>query len=132
LIPLVFGPSFDKMFILFVFLIPGILSTSMNYPITAWFSSADRISVNIRGSVVALLVLCIGDLFLLPIYGILVAPLVSSAGYFCYYCYTVYILRKEYDVPLKEFLLLKKSDLQLILKPLVSNFTEPVPENKVL
>jgi O-antigen/teichoic acid export membrane protein len=131
-IPLVFGASFDKMYILFVFLIPGVLCTSMNYPVTAWFSSADRINVNIRGSVLALLVICVGDLLLLPFLGILVAPLVSSAGYFCYYCYTVYILHKEYDVPLKEFLLLKKSDLQRILKPLVNNFTEPVPENKVL
>jgi O-antigen/teichoic acid export membrane protein len=131
-IPLIFGASYDKMYILFVLLIPGILSVSMNYPITAWFSSADRINVNIRGSLLALLLICTGDLLLLPLYGILAAPLVSSAGYFSYYCYTVYILRKEYDVPLKEFLMLKKSDLRMIMKPLVNDFTEPVPENQVL
>ena len=131
-IPLIFGASFDKMYILFVLLIPGVLCTSMNYPVTAWFSSSNRINVNIRGSVLALVVICIGDLLFLPLLGILVAPIVSSAGYFCYYCYTVYILRKENDVPLKEFLLLKKSDLQRILKPLVNDFTEPVPENKVM
>ena len=39
-IPLVFGSSFNHMYILFLFLIPGILSTTMNYPMTAWFSAA--------------------------------------------------------------------------------------------
>jgi O-antigen/teichoic acid export membrane protein len=131
-IPLVFGVTFGKMCILFAFLIPGILSISMNYPIAAWFSSANKISTNIRGSLLALAVICMGDLILLPVYGILVAPLVSSTGFFCHYCYSVYILRKEYDVSPREFLLLKKSDLSRIMKLPVNDFKEPVPENQVL
>ena len=132
IIPLVFGSSFNHMYLLFLFLIPGILSTTMNYPMTAWFSASKRIDTNIQGSILALIVICIGDLLVLPSYGIMAAPVISSAGYFCYYCYTIYIFRKEHDIRLTEFLFLKKSDLNRILKPLRKDFTEPVPENPII
>jgi hypothetical protein len=54
----------------------------MNYPMTAWFSASERIEINIQGSILALIVICIGDLLTLPIYGIRAAPVISSAGYF--------------------------------------------------
>jgi O-antigen/teichoic acid export membrane protein len=112
-IPLVFGSSFSIMYILFICLIPGILCTSMNYPLSAWFSAANRIVVNLRGSLLALTVICIGDIFLLPHAGIIAAPIVSSAGYFSYYCYTLYTYRKEYKVSWSELVVIRKSDLLL-------------------
>ena len=131
-IPLVFGSSFNHMYILFLFLIPGILSTTMNYPMAAWFSAAKGMGTNIRGSVLALVVICAGDLLTLPIYGIRAAPVISSVGYFCFYCYTIYIFRKEHDIRLKEFLFLKKSDLNRILQALGKDFREPVSENPII
>ena len=132
IIPLVFGSSFNNMYLLFVLLIPGILSITMNYPMATWFSSSRRIGINIRGSVLALIVICAGDLLLLPRYGIIVAPIVSSAGYFCYYCYTVYTYRKEYAVPWKDFLLIRKSDLIRIRQLVGSKMQEPIPENPII
>ena len=88
-IPLLFGASFNLMYRLFVFLIPGILCITMNYPLGAWFSAANRIGVNLRGALLALTVICAGDLIVLPHAGIIAAPIVSSAGYLSYYCYAI-------------------------------------------
>lgn len=129
MIPLVFGSSFNHLYLLFILLMPGILCVTMNYPMAAWFSSSHRISVNIRGSVLALVVICVGDLLLLPCLGVTVAPVVSSAGYFSYYFYTIFMYRKEHDVSLKDFLFIRKSDLNRIRQSVGSTWQEPVPEN---
>jgi O-antigen/teichoic acid export membrane protein len=132
IIPLVFGSSFNKMYLLFVLLTPGTLSITMNYPMAAWFSSSRRIGINIRGAVLALIVISAGDLLMLPRYGIIAAPVMSSAGYFCYYCYTVYIYRKEHAVPWKDFLLIRKSDLNQIRRSVGNKMPETFPENPII
>jgi O-antigen/teichoic acid export membrane protein len=114
-IPLLFGESFHSMYQLFLYLIPGILCTTMYYPLAAWFSSSDRIGINLRGSLLALTIICAADLFILPKAGITAAPIVSSAGYFGYYLYVVYIYRKENSVSWKDFLLIRKSDISSII-----------------
>ncbi len=131
-IPLVFGRSFNNMYLLFVLLIPGILCVTMNYPLTSWFSASRRIGINIRGSLLALMIICIGDLIALPRYGVLSASIVSSAGYFTYYCYTLFIYRKEYNVPLRDFLLFRKSDLMRIRQSIGTNIQEPPAENYIV
>ena len=131
-IPLVFGSSFNNMYFLFVLLIPGILCVTMNYPLTSWFSAGRRIVINIRGSLLALMVICIGDLLALPRYGVLSASIVSSAGYFCYYCYTVYMYRKEFAIPWKDFLLIRKSDLSRIRQSIGVKIQEPPAENYIV
>ena len=112
--PLIFGPSFSSLYLLFLLLVPGILSFTMNYPLAAWFSAGNRMAVNIRGALLALVIICIGDWLFLPNYGVWFAPSISSAGYFCYYCYAVHIYRKTNPVPWNEFFLIRKSDLERI------------------
>jgi O-antigen/teichoic acid export membrane protein len=131
LIPLVFGNSFNNMYFLFVFLIPGVLAVSMNYPMNAWFSSAKRIEINIRGALLALVVISIGDLLALPQFGILAAPIVSSAGFVSYYFYTIYIYKKENTVPWKDFLLIRKSDLDRIIQSIRSTKNDLAQENSI-
>jgi O-antigen/teichoic acid export membrane protein len=132
LIPLVFGNSFSNMYLLFVFLIPGILAVTMNYPMNAWFSSAKRIEVNIRGALWALAVISIGDLLALPHFGILAAPIVSSAGYFSYYCYTIYTFKKGNAVSWKDFLLIRKTDLSRIGQSIRSKKDDLSPESSIV
>ena len=131
-IPLLFGASFNLMYRLFVFLIPGILCITMNYPLGAWFSAANRIGVNLRGALLALTVICAGDLLVLPQAGIIAAPIISSAGYFSYYCYAVYMFRKENAVSWKEFLLIRKSDLFMIRQSIRSRKDEFSSENSII
>jgi O-antigen/teichoic acid export membrane protein len=131
-IPLIFGNSFSSMYLFFILLIPGILCMTMNYPLSAWFSAANRIRINLRGAILALAVICAGDLLLLPQAGIIAAPVISSAGYFSYYCYTAHIYRKENPVPWKEFLLIRKSDLLRIRQSIGSRSDELSPANSTV
>ena len=132
IIPLVFGASFNNMYLLFILLIPGVLCVTMNYPMTSWFSANKRIGINIHGSLLALTVICIGDIFALPRYGVLAASIVSSAGFFSYYCYTIYIYRKEYFVSWKDFFLIRKSDLKQIRQSVGKDIQEPSPESYIV
>src|SRR5450755_1237850 len=119
------------MYMLFVFLVPGILCVTMNYPMTAWFSADKRIGINIRGSLLALIVICTGDLLTLPHYGVPAASVMSSAGYFSYYGYTMYRYRKENTFPWKDFLLIRKSDINRIRQSFGSKTQETLPENSI-
>ena len=130
-IPLLFGSSFNSMYLLFLFLIPGILCITMNYPLSAWFSSANRMRINLQSAVLALFVICMGDLLMLPRFGIKAAPIVNSAGYFSYFCYTIYSFRKESATPWKEFLLIRKSDLNEIFRLIRSKNNKGSFENSI-
>jgi O-antigen/teichoic acid export membrane protein len=95
LFPFVYGESFTKIYVPFLLLIPGILSLSALYPYAAYYSGMNRIDINIKGSLLALVVIVAGDITLIPRYGIAGAALVSSLGYFCYHVYVLLIYKKE-------------------------------------
>lgn len=102
LFPWVFGPTFSKMYIPFLLLIPGILAISGLYPFTAYFAGEDRIRVNIYGSVMAFVFIVIADYLFIPQYGINGAALISSIGYFIYYCYVFMVFKKETRIEKKD------------------------------
>jgi O-antigen/teichoic acid export membrane protein len=131
LFPLVFGSSFDKMYILFVLLIPGILALSMNYPVAAWFSAKDRIRVNISGALIALIFIFISDILILPRTGVFAASAVSSIGYFCFYFYLLTQYRKENPSYIKDFFMIRKNDLQWILQLLKAKISGISPERTI-
>lgn len=133
--PIIFGSSFQSMYTLFVLLIPGILAFTLNYPLAAWFSANNRLIINIRGTIFALVVITAGDLIILPRYGVLFASAASSAGYICYYCYCVFTYRKSYSVPWNEFFLIRKSDLDRFMRSMGGRLlnaatTNPTVSNK--
>lgn len=130
--PLIFGPSFNSLYILFVLLIPGILAFTLNYPLAAWFSAGNQIAINVRGTILALLVITAGDLLILPGSGVLLAPVISSAGYICYYCYSVYTYRKRYPVPWSEFFLIRKSDLYRLVRITGSKLLDSAAANPLV
>jgi O-antigen/teichoic acid export membrane protein len=135
LFPLIFGPSFNSMYTLFVLLIPGILSFTLNYPLAAWFSAGNRMGINIRGTILALVIITAGDLLILPKSGVLFAPIISSAGYICYYGYSVFTYRKTYPVPWNEFFMIRKSDLERFIRMTGKKFLDsaavrPLASNK--
>ena len=95
LFPFVFGPTFSKMYIPFLLIIPGILAISGLYPYTAYFAGENKIRVNITGSLLAFLFIVVADYLFIPKYGINAAALISSIGYFIYYCYVFIVFKKE-------------------------------------
>ena len=104
LFPMVYGPSYSKMYFAFLLLIPGILSMSGLYPYTAYFAGDNRIRVNITGSLLAFIVIVVADYLFIPRYGINGAALISSIGYFIYYCYVFLVFKKEARIEKKDSL----------------------------
>lgn len=102
LFPWVFGPTFNNMYVPFLLLIPGILAISGLYPYTAYFAGEDRIRVNIYGSILAFVFIVVADYLFIPQYGINGAALISSIGYFIYYCYVLMAFKKETRIEKKD------------------------------
>jgi O-antigen/teichoic acid export membrane protein len=114
LFPFVFGESFTGMYHPFLLLVPGILSLSGIYTLTAYFAGKNRIRVNITGSVYALVVILAGDIIFIPKYGIDAAALVSSLGYIVYQVYIIAVFKKEYPCSVADFFIFRWSDWQQI------------------
>ncbi len=116
LFPFVFGDSFVDMYQPFLLLIPGILALSGIFTLTAYFAGKNRININIRGSVYALMVILAGDIIFIPDYGLPAAALVSSAGYVVYQVYIIATFKKEYPCSVADFFIFRLSDWQQIKK----------------
>jgi O-antigen/teichoic acid export membrane protein len=124
LFPFVFGESFTDMFLPFLWLIPGILSLSGIYTLTAYFAGKNRIKVNITGSVYALIVILVGDIIFIPKYGINAAALVSSIGYIVYQVYIIAVFKKEYPGSAADFFIFRSSDWQQIKRTISSSLNK--------
>lgn len=116
LFPFVFGESFTSMYQPFLFLIPGILSLSGLFTLTAYFAGINKIKINIIGSVYALIVILIGDILFIPVYGINAAALISSIGYIVYQAYILRMFKKEFNLPFRHLFIPGKSDWKKITK----------------
>ena len=98
----------------FAILLPGIVALSTLSPFSAYYAGKDRIGVNIKGSLLALVVIVAGDLIFIPSGGIYAAAAVSSAGYIVYQLYVLITFVREYKLPLAGFFTLNRQDLNLI------------------
>jgi len=112
LFPWVYGETFLHMYHPFLWLIPGILSLSTIALLTAYNSGKNKLDVNMKGSVIGLLVIVAGDWCLIPQYGIAAAAMVSSAGYISYLAYLLYAYKKEYKITVGRFFIPVKADWQ--------------------
>ena len=110
LFPFVFGKSFESMYQPFLFLIPGILSLSGLFMVTAYYAGKNRMMVNIKGAALALVVIVIGDRIFIPAYGINAAALISSIGYIVYQVYVLTIFKNEYHSSMRDFFIFRISD----------------------
>ena len=122
LFPLIFGASFGKMYVPFLCLIPGILGLSTLYTLTAYYAGKNRVMVNLKGALLALVIISSGDALFIPVYGINAAAAVSSLGYIAYHIYVVSIFKKEYKTSVKGFYFFKFSDVSRIKNSVLKNF----------
>ena len=122
LFPFVFGESFTAMYQPFLWLIPGILSLSGIFTLTAYFAGKNRIKVNIIGSVYALLVIIAGDIIFIPEYGIEAAAITSSLGYIVYQVYIIAVFKKEYQIAAADFFIFRLSDWKQIKRAISDPF----------
>jgi O-antigen/teichoic acid export membrane protein len=96
--------------------IPGIAAIATLYPFTAFYAGANKIHINIIGSIIALIFVIIANVIFIPLAGIYAAATVSSVGYVLYEIYVLHIFRKKYGLKLSECLIIKKDDFILIKK----------------
>jgi O-antigen/teichoic acid export membrane protein len=124
LFPIVFGESFSSMYQPFLWMIPGILSLSGIFTLTAYFAGKNQIKVNITGSLFALAVILAGDIIFIPKYGINAAAMVSSLGYIVYQYYIIRVFKKEYPCSFTDFFIFRSSDWQTIKKSISASFNK--------
>lgn len=116
LFPFVFGGTFNNMYHPFVLLIPAVLSYSVIHLLAAYYSGKKVLRVNLLGNLLALSIIIIGDILVIPRFGITGAALVSSIGYICYMSFMLLAHRKEYKTRFADFLIVRKTDAQLFYK----------------
>jgi len=122
LFPFIFGNDFTEMYQPFALLMPGILSLSGLFTLTAYYAGKNKMKVNITGSLLALVVIIIGDSIFIPVYGINAAALISSLGYIIYQLYVLIVFNKEYQTRIIEFFIFKMVDWKNMKKILWSYF----------
>lgn len=120
--PFVFGQTFNNMYVPMLLLLPGILSLSVLALLSAYFSGKGNIRINIKGAFVALIFVIIANFFLVPLYGIYAAAVVSSVAYTINLLYSLQQFRKDYAIGVQEFFGWRKSDYSW-LKSVLSKST---------
>jgi O-antigen/teichoic acid export membrane protein len=123
LFPLVFGSTFQKMYLPFILLIPAILSYSVIHLLAAYYSGKKVLRVNLTGNILALTIIVTGDYLIIPKFGIAGAAVVSSIGYICYMSYMLLAHAKEYKSSFVDFLLFRKTDAQLLMRLVKEKFS---------
>ena len=121
LFPFVFGKSFSGMYLPFLFLIPGILALSMVSTLAAYFSGKNKVSVNLKGSLIALIIIITGDALLIPVYGIKAAAAVSSLGYIVYNIYVLYTFDSIHKSGIIDFFYFRISDFKRLKESILKN-----------
>ncbi|HEX5025866.1 MAG TPA: polysaccharide biosynthesis C-terminal domain-containing protein [Agriterribacter sp.] len=111
LFPFIYGSTFTNMYIPYLLLIPGIFFLSMLTLLGAHFAGQNKVRLNIVYSAIGLVVIITGDIILIPIYGIIAAAFVSSAGYFLCLVFLMRIFIQQNHLTLKDILILKQKDL---------------------
>ena len=110
LFPLLFGDSFDQMYLPMLIVMPGILFLFILAPLSAYFGGLHRPGVNARGALAGCLLILTGDILFIPHYKIIGAAAVSSAGYFACMLYSLLQFTKHHRISPASMLLFKKED----------------------
>ncbi len=104
LFPLIYGSTYNKMYMLFLLLIPGLVSMAATYPLAPFFSAKKLIPVNLKGMIVSIVVLVAAEVLLIPYYGVYGAAIGCSLGYCCYLFFLLYHFRKHISFSLLNLL----------------------------
>jgi len=115
----VFGKTFNNMQAPFLIITPGIFCLSVLALLSAYFSGKGNLKVNVAGAAVALVVVVAGDYFLVPLYGIIGAAIVSTVGYFVNLLYSLLRFYKDYSISWIDFFAWKRDDYRW-LKSLIT------------
>jgi O-antigen/teichoic acid export membrane protein len=111
LITTVFGIEFVASVMPFQILLPGITALSVNKVLCAGFSGTGRPEYGTYTAAVSATTTVALDFLLIPLTGIIGAAIASTVAYFVAATTSVILFRKLTNLPLKNFLLVKREDI---------------------
>jgi O-antigen/teichoic acid export membrane protein len=106
----VFGPTFNKMQMPMLIIIPGIFSLSVLALLSAYFSGIGKLQVNVRGAILALIVMVVGDFLFVLHFGIIAAAIVSTVSYTINLGYSLHVFNTDHDIHFIDFFRWRKQD----------------------
>jgi O-antigen/teichoic acid export membrane protein len=109
-----FGGSFNKMYNVFLLLMPGLMALSLLALMAAYFAAINQIKKNINVSLAGLAVIIVADVLLIPLFGIYGAAIASSIGYLVCFVIAYIYFSRDGETTIADFLLFKKQDIQFL------------------
>lgn len=97
-----FGATFNEMYAPFILLIPGIFFLSLHSIIAAFFGGKNKPMYNVISTGTGLVIVVVGDLLCIKIFGIKGAALVSTFGYATAFSVSLYLFFKKTGSGLKD------------------------------
>ncbi len=121
LLPFLFGNSFQSLYQPLLILMPGILSLAILVLLSAFFGGKNKVSINIIGVSIGLIVVIVADLLLVKKWGIKGAALASSIAYFTNLIFCIWQFSKHVNVQLVHLFQFKLTDWLWLKQMLFSN-----------
>jgi len=117
LFPFIYGNTYDKMYKIFLLLIPGIISMAATYPLNSYFAAKKIIATNLLGIAISIIILVFADILLIPRYAVYGAAIGCSLGYCSYFFILLYHFKKQADFRLTELIQFKLffSEMKFVL-----------------
>jgi peptidoglycan biosynthesis protein MviN/MurJ (putative lipid II flippase) len=112
-VPAIFGSEFDESVLPFVWLLPGTVAAAGTKILAAYVFSRGRPLINAQVGVVVLVVTIVGDLLLIPPFGVPGAAVASSLAYCCGLALTAVAYRRLSGGSIAACLVPKPGDLPL-------------------
>ncbi len=106
----IFGETYHYMYPVFLLHIPGILALATLYPVSSYHAGIKRVDINLKGSLLALMVIVLVNTLFTPVYGIYAASVASSVGYTVYFIFSLYFFKKQHEIKLLQFFKPVKAD----------------------
>jgi O-antigen/teichoic acid export membrane protein len=110
--PMVFGRTYQLMYLPFLVLLPGIWALSNLYILSAYYGGVNKVKINVQGAFIALIVILTGDILLIPKGGIIAAAMVSTLGYLVNFLYSFLMLKNEQTVSIFQYFNINKDDIR--------------------
>lgn len=110
LLPLIFGSSFNNMFIPMLILLPGIFCLSVSALLSAYFSGKKQNRFNVYAAALALLIMAVLSFTLKSRYNIYIAALISSLAYCCEFLFCFIKFKQQESLLFRDFIHFKKED----------------------
>lgn len=122
ILPFIFGKGFSLMYVAMLLYMPGFFALSIISILAAYLAGEKHLNANLTASVLALIIVIVGDVLLIPFFGINAAAAVSSIAYIACGCYLLYFYKVKYNCTSTAFFLFKRRELIYILKQLIKRF----------